>query len=38
MPKRKFTVEFKESAVNLVNDRGYTVGGGNKGDILLFRR
>jgi transposase len=25
MPKRKFTPEFKESAVKLVNERGYTV-------------
>jgi transposase len=25
MPKRKFTPEFKESAVKLVNERGYTI-------------
>ena len=25
MPKRKYTPEFKESAVKLVNERGYTV-------------
>jgi hypothetical protein len=25
MPKRKYTAEFKESAVKLVNERGYTV-------------
>lgn len=25
MPKRKFTPEFKESAVKLVSERGYTI-------------
>jgi transposase-like protein len=25
MPKRKYSVEFKESAVKLVHERGYTV-------------
>lgn len=25
MPKRKFTAEFKESAVKLVHERGYTI-------------
>ena len=33
MSSRRFTREFKLSAIKLVNEQGYSIAGENKGDI-----